>query len=69
MLSGQQQLSMQEAVHMVDNQDLVICSDRITYVSLAQGQALQSETDKSQKIDLITVYRNRNEEHYHLLLE
>jgi hypothetical protein len=24
-------------------------SDMITYVSLAQGQALQSETDKSQK--------------------
>ncbi len=23
------------------------CSDRITYVSLAQGQALQRETDKS----------------------
>jgi hypothetical protein len=69
MLSGQQQVSMQEAVHMVDNQDLVICSDRITYVSLAQGQALQSETDKSQKIDLIMVYRNRNEKHYHLLQE
>jgi hypothetical protein len=49
MLSGQGQVSMQEAVHMVDNQELVICSDRITYVSLAQGQALQSETDKSQK--------------------
>jgi MoaA/NifB/PqqE/SkfB family radical SAM enzyme len=30
---------MQEAVHMLDNQELVICSDRITYVSLAQGQA------------------------------
>jgi hypothetical protein len=60
MLSGQQQVSMQEAVHMVDNQELVICSGRITYVSLAQGQALQSETDKSQKKDLIAVYRNRN---------
>ena len=47
MLSGQQQVSMQEAVHMVDNQELVNCSDMITYVSLAQGQALQSETDKS----------------------
>ncbi len=40
MLCGQQQVSMQEAVHMVDNQDLVICSDKITYVSLAQGQTL-----------------------------
>jgi hypothetical protein len=69
MLSGQQQVSMQEAVHIVDNQELVICSDRITYVSLAQGQALQSETDKSQKSHMITVYRNRNEKYYHLLLE
>jgi hypothetical protein len=60
---------MQEAVHMVDNQELVICSDRTTYVSLAQGQALQSENDKSQKKDLITVYRNRNEKRHHLLLE
>jgi hypothetical protein len=49
MLSGQQQVSMQEAVHMVDNHQLVIFSDMITYVSLAQGQALQSETDKSKK--------------------
>jgi hypothetical protein len=69
MLSGQQQVSMQEAGHMVDNQQLVICSDRITYVSLAQGQALQSEKDKSQKEYLITVYRNRNEKHNHLSLE
>ncbi len=55
---------------MVDNQQLVICSDRITYVSLAQGQALRSETDsKSQKEDLISVYRNRNDKHNHLSLE
>jgi hypothetical protein len=69
MLSGQQQVSMQEAVLIVDNHNLVFCSDMITYVSLAQGQALQSETDKSQKKDLITVYRNREDKHYHLLLE
>jgi hypothetical protein len=40
MLSGQRQVSMQEAVHMVDNQELVMCSDMFTYVSLAQGQTL-----------------------------
>jgi hypothetical protein len=45
MLSGQRQVNMQEAVHMVDNQQHVIFSDMIAYVSLAQGQALQSETD------------------------
>ncbi len=49
MLSGQQQVSMQETVHMVDNQKLVICSDMMTYVSLSQGQALRSETDNLHK--------------------
>jgi hypothetical protein len=68
MLNGQRQVPIQEAVHMLDNQELVICSDRITYVSLAQGQALQSETDKSKQKDLITVYRNQKE-HYPLSLK
>jgi hypothetical protein len=64
MLNGQRQVPIQEAIHMLDNQELVICSDRITYISLAQGQALQSDTDKSKQKDLITVYRNQKEEHY-----
>jgi hypothetical protein len=55
---------MQEAVHMVDNQELVICSDKITYVSLAQGQTLRDENDKSSSKDLITIYRNRDKKHY-----
>jgi hypothetical protein len=55
MLCGQQQVSMQEAVHMVDNRELVICSDKITYVGLAQGQTLQDENDKSSSNDLITI--------------
>jgi hypothetical protein len=37
MLSSQGLVSMQEAVHMMDNQELVIYSDSITYVSLAQA--------------------------------
>ena len=69
MLNGQRQVPIQEAVHMLDDQELVICSDRITYVSLAQGQALQSETDRSKQKDLITVYRNQKEQYYHLSLE
>ena len=69
MLNGTRSNPTQEAVHMVDNQDLVICSDMITYVSLAQGQALRSETDRSKQKDLITVYRNRKEEHYPLSME
>ena len=69
MLNGQRQVPIQEAVHMLDNQELVICSDRITYVSLVQGQALQSETDRSKQKDLITVYKNRKEDLYPLSLE
>ncbi len=69
MLNGQRQVPIQETVHMLDNQELVICSDRIMYVSLAQGQPLRSETDKSKQKDLITVYRNQKEEHYPLSLE
>jgi len=69
MLNGQRQVPIQEAVHMVDNQELVICSDMITYVCLAQGQALQSETNRSIQKDLITVYRIRKEEHYPLSME
>ena len=69
MLTGHRLVSMQEAVHMVDNQELVICSDSITYVSLSQGQALRDETDKQQKRDLITIYRNRQRHHNHYSLE
>ena len=69
MLTGHRLVSMQEAVHMVDNQELVICSDSITYVSLSQGQALQDKTDKQQKRDLITIYRNCQRHHNHYSLE
>jgi hypothetical protein len=60
---------MQEAVHMVDNQELVICSDKITYASLAQGQTLQDESYKTSSKDLITIHRNRDKKHYHYSLE
>ena len=69
MLNGQRQVSIQEAIHMLDDKELVICSDKIVYVSLAQGQALRSETDRTKQKDIISVYRNRHEDHYHLSLE
>jgi hypothetical protein len=53
-LSGQHLVSIQEAVHMVDNQELVISSDKMTYLSLAQGQALRDECDMHAKKDLMT---------------
>jgi hypothetical protein len=39
-LAGHRLVSMQEAVHMIDEQELVICTDRMTYVSITQGQVL-----------------------------
>ena len=68
-LAGQGLVSIQEAVHMVDNQELVISSDKMTYLSLAQGQALHDERDTHAKKDLITIYRNRHQKYNQLSLE
>ena len=68
-LAGQRLVSIQEAVHMVDNQELVISSDKMTYLSLAQGQALHDECDTHAKKDLITIYRNRHHKYNQLSLE
>ncbi len=51
-------MSIQEAVHMVDNQELVISSDKITYLSLAQGQALRDECDMHAKMNLIQLAKD-----------
>jgi hypothetical protein len=55
-LAGQRLVSIQEAVHIDNNQELVISSDKMTYLSLAQGQALRDECDQHTKKDLITIY-------------
>ncbi len=61
-LAGHQLVSMQEAIHMVDQQELVICSDRMTYVSITQGQVLQDEQeiDKNKILSLYikTIQKN-----------
>ncbi len=49
-----------KAVHMVDNQELVISSDKMTYLSLAQGKVLHDECDMHAKKDLIIIYQNRH---------
>ncbi len=54
-LAGHQLISMQEAVHMVDEQELV-CSDSMTYVSITQGQVLRDEQETDKKQDIITVF-------------
>jgi hypothetical protein len=68
-LAGQCLVSIQEAVHMVDNQELVISSNIMTYLSLALGQALCDERDQHTKKDLITIYRNRHQKYNQLSLE
>ena len=59
-MSAQRTVSIQEAVHMVDNQDLVICSEKFTYLSLRQGEVLTSEKDGQKRKDIVTMYRNRS---------
>ena len=61
-MSAQRTVSIQEAVHMVDNQDLVICSEKFTYLSLRQGAVLTSKKDSKKKKDIVTMYRNRSKD-------
>ncbi len=68
-LTGHHVVSMQEGVHMVDDQELVICSDSMTYVSITQDQVLQDDTESDKKQDIITVYRNRTKKYRDLSLE
>ena len=58
-MSAQRTVSIQEAVHMVDNQDLVICSEKFTYLSIRQGAMLTSKNDAPEK-NIVTMYRNRS---------
>jgi hypothetical protein len=44
-MSAQRAVSNQEAVHMVDNQDLVLCSEKLTYLILHPGDLLTSIKD------------------------
>ena len=68
-MSGMRQVSIQEAVHMVDNQKLVICSETITHLSLAQGAMLKSEKDANSTDILVRMYRNRSETHKNMSLD
>ena len=54
-MSAQRTVSIQEAVHMVDNQDLVIWSEQFTYLSLRQGAVLTSEKDGKKRKDIFTI--------------
>ena len=68
-LAGHRLVSIQEAVHMVDDQELVICSDSMTYVNISQGQVLRDDLETDKRKDIITVYRNRSKKYHNLSLE
>jgi len=68
-MSAQRTVSIQEAVHMIDNQDLVICSEKFTCLSLRQGVMLQSEKDTKDRKDIVTKYRNRIKKYSHMSLD
>ncbi len=55
-LAGHRLVSIQEAVNMVDDQELVICSDSMTYVNISQGQVLRDDLETDKRKDIITVY-------------
>ena len=68
-MSAQWTVSIQEAVHMVHNQDLVICSKKLTYLSLRQGAMLHNEKETKDKKDIVTMYCNRSEKLDHLSMD
>ena len=68
-MSAQRTVSIQEAVHMVDNQDLVICSEKFTYLSIRQGAMLTSNKDNKKKKDIVTMYRNRSKQLEHISMD
>ena len=58
-LSSHRQVSVQEAVHLVDHQDFVICSDSFITLSLWQG-ALMIGKDDEKALDIVSMWRNRS---------
>jgi hypothetical protein len=62
-LAGQRLESIQKVLHMVNNQKLVISSNKMTYLSLTQGQALCDEHDMHTKKDSITIHQNRHQKY------
>jgi hypothetical protein len=51
-LAGHQLVSMQEAVHMVDKQELVICSESMTYVSITRSYEMNWRLTKNKILSL-----------------
>ena len=68
-MSVQRTVNIQESVHMIDNQDLVICSEKFTNLSLRQGAMLQSEKDTKDKKDIVTMYHNHGNKYSHMSLD
>ena len=56
-MSAQRTVSMQEVVCVVDNQDLVVCSEKFMHLSLLQGAMLTSNKDRKQT-DIVSIHCN-----------
>lgn len=67
-ISGQRVVSLQEAVFMVDDQPLILTSDKMTYLSLHKGQEVRREDD-DKPTNVISRYRNRPRRHNKLSLD
>ena len=67
-LSGQRQVSVQEAVHLVDDLDLVICSDVFTTLSLRQGAMMTGKDDEKAK-DIVSMYQKCSPNLHHMSMD
>ncbi len=68
-MAGHQLVIIQQAVHMADDQPLVICSNSMAYANISQGQVLRDDLKTDKRKDIITVYRNRQKQFHGLSLE
>jgi len=67
-MTSERMVPVQEAAHMIDENDLVMCSDIIHFATLNKARELrydgQPETD-----DVVTLYRKRSPQHENMSLQ
>ena len=68
-MSAWSTVSIQEALYMVDNQDLVIFFEKFTYLSLHQSAMLSSKKESEKKKDIVTMYRNCSKSLEHISMD
>ena len=53
---------------MVDGQELVLCSDYVTHVSIQQAATMRSKNDEESK-DIVSRYRNRPKKYHNMSMD